>query len=153
MKAATHHQIDFQGRRYDNSLWEEVIHLKGAKALATFHSGYLTDKPAITMNRIDDGYAYYVGTELSLEGLTTFLTSILENHNLTTHAQLFLAAPTEVSVTCRKGAGYTLVFLLNHTEQTTEVKLKAAGVDLLTKETKQLTVLKPKEVAILKYID
>jgi beta-galactosidase len=33
------------------------------------------------------------------------------------------------------------------------VKLKAAGVDLLTKETKQLAVLKPKEVAVLKYID
>jgi beta-galactosidase len=64
-----------------------------------------------------------------------------------------LAAPTEISVTCRKGAGYTLVFFLNHTEQTTEVKLKAAGVDLLTKETKQLAVLKPKEVAVLKYID
>jgi beta-galactosidase len=154
MTAATHHQIDFlQGRRYDNSLWEEVIHLKGAKALATFHSGYLTDKPAITMNRIDDGYAYYVGTELSLEGLTTFLTNILENHNLTTHAQHFLAAPTEVSVTCRKGAGYTLVFFLNHTEQTIKVKLKAPGEDLLTKEIRQLVVLKPKEVAVLKYID
>ncbi|MBM9834211.1 beta-galactosidase trimerization domain-containing protein, partial [Enterococcus faecalis] len=24
MKAASHHQINFQGRRYDNSLWEEV---------------------------------------------------------------------------------------------------------------------------------
>ena len=153
MKAATHHQIDFQGRRYDNSLWEEVIHLNGAKALATFQSGYLSDKPAITMNQIDDGYAYYVGTELSLEGLTTFLATILENHKLATHAQHFLAAPTEVSVTCRKGAGYTLVFLLNHTEQTTKVKLKAPGADLLTKETRQLVVLKPKEVAVLKYVD
>jgi len=153
MKAAIHHQIDFQGRRYDNSLWEEVIHLNGAKALATFQSGYLSDKPAITMNQIDDGYAYYVGTELSLEGLTTFLATILENHKLATHAQHFLAAPTEVSVTCRKGAGYTLVFFLNHTEQTTKVKLKAPGADLLTKETRQLVVLKPKEVAVLKYVD
>ncbi|MDU1983367.1 MAG: beta-galactosidase, partial [Enterococcus casseliflavus] len=153
MKVATHHQIDFQGRRYDNSLWEEVIHLNGAESLATFQFGYLSDKPAITMNQIDDGYAYYVGTELSLEGLTTFLATILENHKLATHAQHFLAAPTEVSVTCRKGAGYTLVFFLNHTEQTTKVKLKAPGADLLTKETRQLVVLKPKEVAVLKYVD
>ena len=105
------------------------------------------------MNQIDDGYAYYLGTELSLDGVTTFLATILEKHKITTHAQHFLAAPTGVSITCRKGDGYTLVFLLNHTEQTIEVKLKAAGVDLLTKETKQLAVLKPKEVAVLKYID
>ena len=90
---------------------------------------------------------------MSLEGLTTFLATILENHKLATHAQHFLAAPTEVSVTCRKGDGYTLVFLLNHTEQTTKVKLKAPGADLLTKETRQLVVLKPKEVAVLKYVD
>ena len=52
MKAATHHQIDFQGRRYDNSLWEEVIYLNGAKSLATFQSGYLSDKTDITMNQL-----------------------------------------------------------------------------------------------------
>lgn len=42
--------------------WGEVVSPRGAEILSTFAGGLLDGHPAITLNAVDDGYAWYVAT-------------------------------------------------------------------------------------------
>jgi beta-galactosidase len=151
LKAETTHQVAFQGKFYDNRLWEEVIHLNGATTMATFTNHYLKDSPAITKHSFGKGLAYYLGTELEQQGVIDLLTEIILEGHLTKVADKYLKEPTPLSVTVRQGATYTFLFLLNHTTESQTAQLLAEGYSLLSKTTLHEVTLAPMSVEIVQF--
>lgn len=108
MKEHAVHQIRTEFSDVYNKVWEENIHLRGAKALAQFKEGYLANSPAVTMNQYGKGLAYYIGTHPDEHYLLTLLKDILKNADI----HPLLEAPNGVEVTMRKKGKVAFIFLL-----------------------------------------
>jgi beta-galactosidase len=133
-----------QGR---SDLWADPIELEAAEAIATYAGGPLGGRPALTRNRLGQGTAYYVGTRLQSEAMARFLAKILNEHDLRPP----LETPAGVEVVRRSAGARSLVFVLNHSEDTVEVKLNRPLEDLLTRrESSKILSLEPFGLAILR---
>lgn len=153
LKDTMHGQMTFDQQTFTTHLWEEVIHLKQAKVLAQFNNDDLSNTPAITCNQYGEGFAYYIGTELAPADLTVVLSKIIQDNHLEKAAQQFIEAETPVSVSCRQGTGYTLLFLINHTDIDEHIVLKKKGYSLLDeKPLSEIDVL-AKDLQIIKILD
>ena len=109
--------------------WSEVIHLEGAKALATFQEGYLKGRPALTRNPLGKGAALYLATELNAKDLSYFLDTLIQNIGI----KAPLSVPAKVEVTLRENGKKQFLFLLNHHEKPVRIDLKKnSGLELLT---------------------
>jgi beta-galactosidase len=107
---------------YPCTLWGEMLHLEGARALATFTSDYYAGGPALTVHQFGAGQAYYLATQVSQE-LLDKLTRLLCRQ---AGVPALLEAPAGVEVTRRRRTdGRSVYFLLNHTDQDTLVALPA----------------------------
>lgn len=118
--------------RFDNGdesvtdLWAEVIHLEGAEALATFTANFFAGSPAVTRNRYGKGTAYYIGTRLTAEAMSTLFKRIFVRAGV----KPALAVPAGVEVISKEGNGKTYLCILNHLPET--VTVDVTGTDLLT---------------------
>jgi beta-galactosidase len=105
-------------------LWTEVVHLRGAKALAAHTEGPVAGSPALTRNEVGEGAAWYVATRLEPEALARFVADV------TTAAGVspVVDVPAGVEVVRRAGDGRSYLFVLNHTDQ--DVEVPARGIEL-----------------------
>ena len=118
-----------EGRTVACSHWCDVLHLEGAKALATYAEDFFAGTPALTVNEFGRGAAYYAGTKFETEDLARVLDGVCERAKVAP----VLRAPKNVEVTLREKDGGRFLFLLNHGVQPASVALGGfAGVDLLT---------------------
>jgi beta-galactosidase len=109
--------------------WRETIHLRGAKALATFAGDHLAGSPAVTRNRRGAGQAYYLGMQMDDPDLAHLLDPIFSRLKLAAPVR----APAGVEVTLRENSRAKFLFLLNHKETAARIPLGAhQGTDLLT---------------------
>jgi beta-galactosidase len=115
------------------------VRLRGAEALATFRGGTLDGQPAVTRQAFRDGSAYYLATRLSRPVMAQLLRRVWTECGVRPVADV----PAGVEAV-RRGS---LLFLMNHGQQTVEVQTVAGSLDLLT-ESNQV-VLGPREVAIV----
>ncbi len=107
---------------YPSTLWGELIHLEGARALGVFGEDYYAHQPALTVNRFGQGQAYYLATQTSAECLSKFVQLLCKEADI----KPVLPSPEGVEVTKRSlRDGRTVYFLLNHTEQPQQVMLPA----------------------------
>jgi beta-galactosidase len=92
----------------------ESLVLHGAETLATVRAtGSLDGHPAITRNRHEQGWVYYVGCDsVDDEFYETVARTVAATCNLTP----LIAAPYGVEVTSRRDSGATYYFLLNLTD-------------------------------------
>ncbi|HAQ0413658.1 TPA: beta-galactosidase [Enterococcus faecium] len=150
LKETMHGKITFDQHTFTSNLWEEVIHLDQATSFGYFANDDLKDSPAITVNHYGDGYAYYIGTELAPSDLSLVLAKIFHDNHLEKTALRFIAADTPVSVTCRKGKDYTLLFLINHTDNNEKIVLKNQGYSLLDGQRVNTIDVPAKDVQIIK---
>lgn len=105
---------------YECSLWGEVVHLEGAQAIGSFASDYHAGHPALTVNQVGQGRAYYLATQPNEELYTRLLRQLCQEANV----ESVLRAPAGVEVTKRVRAdGRPLYFLLNHNETAQRVQL------------------------------
>lgn len=115
------------------SVWSELLHLAsdGAEAVASYTSGALAGRPAVTRHAYGEGSAWYVSTRLDGPSYAGLLARVLAAASLTPEAEV----PRGVEAVRRRSpAGdASWLFLLNHTAA--EVTLPAAGHDLLTGRT------------------
>lgn len=151
LKDLMHGQISFDGQTFTTHLWEEVIHLDHATALAHFNNDHLSGVPAITSNQYGNGYAYYIGTELAPADLAVVLTKIIQDNDLHKATEEFIEGATPVSVTCRKGKDYSLLFLLNHTDSPHQIVLKKKGYSILDETNVTEFEVDAKNVQIIKF--
>lgn len=133
------------GNQFQCTFWADVIHLKSAKALATFEQDYYTGGAAITHNQFGKGNAFYIGTQPERSGIAWLLsyacvTAGVQSRNL----------PAGIELLQRSNGTSTWLFVLNHSNEKVTVPLEQKGKDLLTgTEAIGSLKLEPKGVAIL----
>jgi beta-galactosidase len=106
----------------------DLLHLEGAQEISTYESDFYAGWPVLTKNKFGDGTVYYVGTRSSAEFYATFLRDLCESLFI----EPVLNAPLDVEVRCREDHEYRYLFILNHKDSETEVRLKKEGTDILT---------------------
>ena len=120
-------------RHGEGQVWSEVGRLTGAEAVSSYAAGDCAGSPAITRRSVGAGAAWYVGTELTREGLDALVDEILADEVLTGVAPAVAGLPEGVEAVRRVGereggqASYLLV--INHTHE--PVIVPVDGVDLL----------------------
>ncbi len=122
-----------------NDHWCDLLHLDGAKALASYTTDFFAGRAAFTRNRHGDGAAYYLGTRPDAAGLDLVLGEVIANARV----EPVLKTPRGVEATLREKGRDRYLFLLNHNDQTAKIPLgRRSGVDLLTgKKTKSAITL------------
>jgi beta-galactosidase len=124
-------RIKFKTRRasVNGTHWCEVLHLEGARPLATFTQDFFAGRAAFTANALGRGEAYYLATKLVSADLDLVLDEVCGRAGVTP----LLRTPKHVEATLRESEGREFLFLLNHNPRPVTVPLgKFAGTDLLT---------------------
>jgi beta-galactosidase len=117
------------GKQFKNTFWADVVHLNSAETLANYEQDYYAGSPAVTRNTFKKGTAYYLGTELSQDGLEWLIDRILEQ------AQVWPDLPNlpaGIEVMLRSDQSKEWLFILNHTDKSIEVPTGKNGTDLLS---------------------
>jgi beta-galactosidase len=134
-------------KQFQCTFWGDVIHLKGANALAIFEQDYYKESAAVTHNRYGKGDAFYVGTvleETGMEWLLELVCKTAEIESVNAHA------PAGVEILHRENGKSSWIFILNHSNECKSVPMEKHGYNLLTGEkTNDLFTLDPTDVAII----
>jgi beta-galactosidase len=97
----------------------DIVRLEGAEAIAVYGEDFYAGMPALTVNRLGAGRAYYLATDPEERMLDDFYGGLLAAHGI----EAALATPAEVEVAVREKDGRRLLFLLNHGAQAAQVAL------------------------------
>ena len=141
----------YGGITYEASLLCDLMHLEGAKALADYQEDFYADTPVITGNDFGKGKAYYVGTRSSVEFYRTFMRERMMEKGVSP----VLEAPEGIEATERFKDGYSVLFVLNHNDETATFTLNKSGKDLLTEKEYaggDVITLAAKEVLLLERV-
>lgn len=125
----------------------DIIHLRGAEALAVYGSDFYQDMPAVTINNYGKGLGVYIGTQPEEGFIYDLLGSLCAGKGLTAP----FAAGEGVEITRRGPEEGGVYFMLNHNSRETEVNL-GGGVytDLLTEKCfTGIMTIPPRDVMIL----
>lgn len=110
----------------------DLMHLEGAECLAKYGSDFYAGTPAVTKNLFGNGIVYYIGTDMSEDGIARVLSSALEEAKVTS----VIKESTELEVTCRKSDDCRFYFVMNFKDKEIEVPACFTGnKDVLTGET------------------
>jgi len=105
---------------YPCTLWGEVVHLAGARALGVFTHDYYANGPALTAHQYGQGKAYYLATWGSDQLLAALMRQLFQEAAIPS----LLGVQERLEITQRKRAdGRNVYFLLNHGEKAEEVIL------------------------------
>ncbi|GHO73235.1 beta-galactosidase [Ktedonobacter sp. SOSP1-85] len=135
--------------RYAATKWGELVHLKGAQALARFGQDYYAQHPAITEHSYGQGKAYYVATHPEQRLVDTLIKQICAQAGV----EPVLDTPEGVEVTLREGKhGEKVYFVLNQSKERQQITLPEGSYTSLLDERKvQGTVeMGPLDVLVLK---
>jgi beta-galactosidase len=109
--------------------WRDAIHPEGAEVLATFSTGIMAGRPAITQHRFGQGAAYYLGTKLGDAPLAGLLGRIGRKAGVAA----VLQAPPGVEATLRERGDARFLFVLNHCTNAVRLPLRNySGRNLIT---------------------
>ena len=100
------------GTNYAVMHYADILHLQGARALAVYGQDYYAGSPAVTVNQLGQGQAYYLAARADDSFLADFyswLSNGLALASTTGSRQL----PSGVTVQARESEGGINVFLLN----------------------------------------
>ena len=138
------------GQRFTCRFWSDVIRLEGAEVLATYLDDYFAGSPALTRHAFGKGHAYYLGTDLDVEGMAWLL-----DQHVCAQAGLRLLGnaqklPNGIEITRRTNGSQAWLFALNYSDAPIEFQLPSAGLDLITGQNVSGSLqLAPKGVAII----
>ena len=100
----------YGGVSCEASLLCDLMHLEGARELASYEEDFYAGTPVITENSFGAGKAYYVGTRSSQEFYRMFMRERMEEKGISP----VLEAPEGVEATERFKDGKGVMFVLNH---------------------------------------
>ncbi len=133
---------------YPCTLWGEVVHLEGARAIGVFANDYYAMGPALTVHQFGQGQAYYVATQGSNELLAGLMRLLCQQASVSP----VLNVPNGIEVTQRVRAdGRIVYFFLNHTGKPEVVALPAGKFTSLLngKEVERQIEIDERDVAVL----
>ncbi len=129
-------------------VWTELLHLDGAKAVASFTDGPVAGVPAITLNRRGDGTAWYMATRLDGEATHRLVKQVADDAGVKPAIPM-VTAPSGLEVVRRSGPAGSYLFLINHGDETAHVA--AAGYDLVgDREIGRSVSVRPGDVAVIR---
>jgi beta-galactosidase len=127
------------------STWTEMLHLQGAKAVASYGDGPVSGVPAITRNDVGEGAAWYVATALDPAGAARVVEAVCQAADLGP----LLTLPPGVEVIRRSAEDRSYLFVLNHTADPVEVP--TSGFDLRHNQVVDgTTVVSPGGVSVIR---
>lgn len=124
----------------------DLIHLEGAKALATYANDFYAGRPALTVNNFGKGKAYYVASRNDARFMDDFIGSLSSGLPRAVDAKL----PEGVSAVAREADGARYIFLMNFGESPMKVDLGKDHIDVLNSEKVRTVELKAYDARVLK---
>ncbi|MET1017033.1 MAG: beta-galactosidase [Leifsonia flava] len=113
---------------WSGSVWSDAIVLEGATAVTSYVDGPAARQPAITVNDLGDGSAWYLSTRLDGADLEGFVSDVLTSAGVAVSRP----APGLERVTRVADDGTRFTVLINHAD--TAASVGVAGSDLATGE-------------------
>ncbi len=130
------------GKVYELVDYCETIHLRGAKALATYSDGYYAGTPAVTLNAYGKGYALYQACRDTGDMKDQLMEQLLQMAGIS--ANVDSALPHGVTAHSRTDGERTYLFVENYSgTEAAAVKLKGKMENMLTGETEDTCSLAP----------
>ncbi len=118
----------YNGKTYPANILCDLLHLRGAESLSSYESDFYAGMPVLTCNSFGEGKAYYVATASNKVFYSDFIGEICKELAI----MPVLETPEGVEATERENERGKFLFLLNHAEKEKEVRLKRAGIDLIS---------------------
>ena len=144
------------GTTTPSSLWTELLNLPspcgdggGASKIAGFASGVLDGRPAVTRHEYGNGNAHYLATRLDVTAMAELLRRVGKEAGVTP----VVNAPAGVEAIRREAPGGSILFLMNHSEESVDVRAAPTGEDLLGAGGDRpggAVRLKPRDVAVIR---
>ena len=100
-------------------LWCDVLESDGAEILARYGENFYKGKPAITVNKYEDGEVYYIGTVMNRRGMLSLMSEIIRKAGISHIENL----PFGVEHSIRRNGKNIWHFLFNNTQREQELKL------------------------------
>lgn len=149
LPAGTTNAFTYEGKEYEAKLLCDIMHLEGAKALATYEKDFYANTPVLTVNEYGKGKAYYVGTRSSEDFYQMFLKERLEEKGV---RPVLEVEGVGIEATERIKGDKRYLFVLNHNDAEGTFVMPKTRVDLLTGRTYnegEVVTIPSKEVMIL----
>lgn len=102
----------------------DLIHLEGAEALGTYASDFYAGKPALTINHLGQGEAYYMAARFEAPFYDDFYSVLMNKLKLTRAIDTNL--PNGVTAHVRSDGEQDYVFIQNYTVEQKSLKLDKA---------------------------
>lgn len=99
----------------------EILHLRGAQAVGTYGGEFYAGAPAVTLNNVGKGRAYYMGARMDDKFLTAFYAAL--ERRLGLRRAIDVELPEGVTATCRTDGQSRFVFLMNFAGAARRVEL------------------------------
>ena len=116
---------------FKSRLWCDILQLGSAQSLAEYGSDFFKGTPALTVNTVGKGKAYYVATLPENEFLRQFLKQVCADQGV----KPVLEGPERVEAVIRSHENEDYLFVMNHNYEPVEVTLPEGNyVDLLTQQ-------------------
>jgi beta-galactosidase len=129
------------------TVWCDILKPTTAEVLANYEEDFYSGQPAMTLNRVGEGQAIYVGTI----GDEAFVRSIVTYTARLAGITGMMETPPQVEVTARWRGDECLLFILNHSHVAQQITLEAASVDLISqRELSGGVTLLPRQVMIVR---
>lgn len=125
--------LELPAARYECSFLCDLLHTRGAQALASYESDFYAGMPCITRNAYGKGEAYYIGTQPEDAFLTDLMDSICRDAGI----EPVFSGDEGVEVTRRVSEQGETIFVINNNQQAAAVDFGGKRlVSLLTGEEK-----------------
>jgi beta-galactosidase len=128
----------------------DLIHLEGAKSLAVYRSDFYAGRPALTVNELGSGKAYYMAARMKAPFYDDFYGKLIADLDLERGLKLDLPAGTTAHVRTDGDSDY--VFVQNYTEHEKQVQLDSPSyTDVLSGEAVEASLdLQPYDIRVLR---
>lgn len=97
----------------EGTLVSDIIHLEGAKTLATYNSNFYKGSPAATVHSFGHGKVYYMGTQFDFTSLCVLFDQIIKNSTISDNF-----SESELEICSRYSEDTVVSFIINLTQNT-----------------------------------
>lgn len=128
-----HNHLDYQGQSFEVSDYCDRFQLDKAQPLARYQDDFYAGDPAVTVNELGEGQAYYLGARTGRDFLMTFYDQLATELDLREPMPISKHSET-VNIQIRENDTIRYYFVINYGHQATEVELTTSLLDEFSKQ-------------------